>query len=305
MSEEKNIPEEKSENKSFDKLRTNTENANEHFPEDSHAPKQPQTINDKQETADMEVHKHPHHVTHKKKWGEYLLEFLMLFLAVFLGFLAENQREHIVERQRAKEYAKALLEDLAKDTLEIQDVIREDKILLTCFDSIQAITHGHSLKGKIPGRFYYYCNIGTASPAVVWANATITQITQSGNLRYFTNTELIKKISSYYSSSQYITELNNIDRRFREKAMELKSQVLDSYFFSQYSPYPIIDWPNIPDSLMTKQLPLHNPEKLNEFSNSLENRRANFTILINRVYPAALNAAVELMSILRKDYHLK
>jgi len=36
-----------------------------------------------QETETMEVHKHPHHVTHKKKWGEYLLEFFMLFLAVF------------------------------------------------------------------------------------------------------------------------------------------------------------------------------------------------------------------------------
>jgi len=39
-----------------------------------------------QETENMEVHKHPHHVMHKKKWGEYVLEFLMLFLAVFLGF---------------------------------------------------------------------------------------------------------------------------------------------------------------------------------------------------------------------------
>ena len=47
----------------------------------------------------MEVHKHPHHITHKKKWGEYLLEFLMLFLAVFLGFVAENIRE---EKRKAQ-----------------------------------------------------------------------------------------------------------------------------------------------------------------------------------------------------------
>ena len=44
----------------------------------------------------MEAH-HPHHVTHKKKWPEYLLEFFMLFLAVFMGFLAENIRETNVE----------------------------------------------------------------------------------------------------------------------------------------------------------------------------------------------------------------
>ena len=38
----------------------------------------------------MEVHAHTH--TERKKWTHYLWEFLMLFLAVFCGFLAENQR---------------------------------------------------------------------------------------------------------------------------------------------------------------------------------------------------------------------
>lgn len=43
-----------------------------HFPEDSHAP-QIQTSNIPPQTENMEVHKHPHHVTHKKKWGEYFI----------------------------------------------------------------------------------------------------------------------------------------------------------------------------------------------------------------------------------------
>jgi hypothetical protein len=48
----------------------------------------------------MEVHKHPHHVTHKKKWREYLLEFFMLFLAVFFEFVIENIRVHKVEVEK-------------------------------------------------------------------------------------------------------------------------------------------------------------------------------------------------------------
>ena len=63
----------------------------------------------------MEVH-HAHHANHKKKWGEYLLEFLMLFLAVYLGFLAENLREHQVEKARLKEYMHGLVDDLKADT---------------------------------------------------------------------------------------------------------------------------------------------------------------------------------------------
>src|SRR5689334_12532902 len=92
-----------------------------HFPEDGHAP-QSQTTNhilrqaqdDNKQT--MEVHKHPHHVTHKKKFGEYLLEFFMLFLAVFLGFIAENVRENIVEKERTERYMHAMVENLKYDT---------------------------------------------------------------------------------------------------------------------------------------------------------------------------------------------
>src|SRR4029077_13564688 len=62
----------------------------------------------------MEVHAHTH--TERKKWTHYLWEFLMLFLAVFAGFLAENQREHIVERRRAEQFACSLLADLKADT---------------------------------------------------------------------------------------------------------------------------------------------------------------------------------------------
>src|SRR6185369_7095980 len=74
-----------------------------------------QTSSNKPETENMEVHKHPHHVTHKKKWGEYFLEFLMIFLAVFLGFLAENFREHQVEKERGKQYIESFYNDLEKD----------------------------------------------------------------------------------------------------------------------------------------------------------------------------------------------
>src|SRR5678815_4472219 len=62
----------------------------------------------------MEVPHHPH--TERKKWTHYLWEFLMLFLAVFCGFLAENQREHMIEHERERQYSKQLLADLRKDS---------------------------------------------------------------------------------------------------------------------------------------------------------------------------------------------
>src|SRR5215813_2913843 len=61
----------------------------------------------------MEVHQHTH--TPRKKFTHYLWEFLMLFLAVFCGFLAENQREHLVEHSREKQYILSLVEDVKTD----------------------------------------------------------------------------------------------------------------------------------------------------------------------------------------------
>ena len=96
----------------------------------------------------MEVHAHSHLAsgethTARKKWTHYLWEFLMLFLAVFCGFLAENFREHQVEQNRAKQYVKSFYEDLKNDTARINTLITYDEEKITalkkmynCYDSV-------------------------------------------------------------------------------------------------------------------------------------------------------------------------
>lgn len=43
----------------------------------------------------MEVHHHPQLKHERKPWKKYFLEFLMIFLAVTMGFFAETIREKI------------------------------------------------------------------------------------------------------------------------------------------------------------------------------------------------------------------
>src|SRR5438046_10732909 len=114
MSEDQNITGEGS----TDNSQQSTED-----PSQSTGESQPQIINYQLQPANMEVHKHPHHVTHKKKLGEYLLEFLMIFLAVTLGFIAENVREHFTEHRNAKILAQSLFEDVKKDTASLHTFI--------------------------------------------------------------------------------------------------------------------------------------------------------------------------------------
>ena len=231
----------------------------------------------------------------------------MLFLAVTLGFFVENQREHIVEHQRAKQFAKALIEDLEKDTVEILDVIREDKIILLAFDSVSSIIRRGITGNKVHGSFYYYCNVVTSAPSVLWNDATLIQVTQSGSLRYFTNPELVKKISLYFSQANYVKMLNATDKIIRDKSMEIRSRILNNYEFSRFSIFSSDNRLAVPDSLINNLFPVQSNDlnQLNEFANSFENRKRTIDLVMKRVYPAAIKNARELISLLKKEYHLE
>src|ERR1700748_3521227 len=88
------------------------------------------TISQNQETENMEVHHHPDLHHKPKKWKEYFLEFLMIFLAVTLGFIAENIRENIVNREKEKHYVENIIADLKTDTANITLSIHMQNLLL-------------------------------------------------------------------------------------------------------------------------------------------------------------------------------
>ena len=90
----------------------------------------------------MEVHAHTH--TPRRKWTHYFWEFLMLFLAVFCGFLAEYQLEHKIERDRGKQFIHSFYQDLKTDTFSFASVIAFDeekrtglKQIFSCYDTLK------------------------------------------------------------------------------------------------------------------------------------------------------------------------
>src|SRR3954469_1707223 len=84
----------------------------------------------------MEVHHQPDQIHKKKRWKEYFLEFLMIFLAVTLGFLAENLREHISEQKRAEVFAQSLNADFKADTSSLHQLIFYTSEKIRMIDSL-------------------------------------------------------------------------------------------------------------------------------------------------------------------------
>src|SRR5262252_5508299 len=104
----------------------------------------------------MEVHQHSH--TPRKKWHYYFWDFFMLFLAVTLGFLVENQREQIVEHHRETRYMQNLLQDLYRDTAAMRSQSLFQKRAVVFADSLVDALNNTD-RNKYLSNIYYYARI--------------------------------------------------------------------------------------------------------------------------------------------------
>jgi hypothetical protein len=136
----------------------------------------------------MEVHHHPDLHHEKKKWKEYFLEFLMIFLAVTLGFIAENIRESISEHERAKVFAASMLKDLEADTAQLRPYRTYFDYAASNVDTLMQMLSSHDLKDIPTGKLYWYGLWGGAHRFFVPNDATFQQMKSSGSLRYFDKT---------------------------------------------------------------------------------------------------------------------
>ncbi|WP_303312647.1 hypothetical protein [Hymenobacter sp. BT730] len=135
---------------------------------------------------------------HKKKWKEYLLEFCMIFLAVTLSFFAENTREHYVEGQREKEYARSLYNDLRIDTFTIRRTLQEKRWAGQKIDSLQQILEQNTV-AQHNELLYYYERVLFLFDVFTAQDVTYKQLVSSGNFRYFKKVDLYKRLSDYYN----------------------------------------------------------------------------------------------------------
>ena len=179
----------------------------------------------------MEVHAHTH--TARKKWTHYLWEFLMLFFAVFCGFLAENIRESYVERHREKEYVASLINDLKYDTLQFKKTISEIENKLPYFDSA-FLFFKNSASYNYVFPFNYWSNC-LAAAVCMPDEPTIEQLKNSGNFRLLKNKKLLDSILIYdnHIKGEHLST-NNYLISFHQQVLVYNHKIFDNENFGRY-----------------------------------------------------------------------
>ncbi|NBT16395.1 MAG: hypothetical protein EBS95_08635 [Chitinophagia bacterium] len=143
----------------------------------------------------MEVH-HPHHAP--KSWKGYITEFLMLFAAVSLGFLAENIREIYIEKERAHELLQSFMNDVNANVKSLDSLIDGNRRMIMKNDSAVLYLMKNdqidldTLFDMLPLQSYRYLN----------NNETYDQMKSSGSLRYIKDSTLLRNIIDYNITSE-------------------------------------------------------------------------------------------------------
>jgi hypothetical protein len=248
---------------------------------------------------------------HRKKWSHYFWEFLMLFLAVFCGFIAENIREHKVEHNRVREYARSLVADLSGDTAIVATYDKFTHSLVGYLDSLSDIIGEDRIRQTKGGQLYLYGRFCNGGLQILWHNATFEQVKNSGSLRYFKNISMVKKISQYYAKTKEIDSKYETDLTRIEVLTQLRSQVFNAKYMKPFtrmyfSITPKAEDVRLVDSLMTVDLPLqsYDPALLNQLANFCLTRRLNLFIAF-RDYKAVIAQATELIDLLKKEYDIE
>ena len=247
----------------------------------------------------MEVHHHAH--TPRKKWNHYFWEFLMLFLAVTLGFFVENQREHYIEHKREKVYIRSMVDDLKLDTVEfsIEKFERDQAVIM--YDSLIRLLNQKNRNEFQQQRIYYLARISIRLSAYPTMNdRTFEQLKSSGNLRLIRHKEIADRMTKYYFRSKEFA-INTQQTVLRlQSLIEYHGNVFDGTVFQE-----MID---------VKDFSIHpptgNPVLITEDKKVINELivRIHYIqsiLLYSQNYMNRVNdEALQLIQILKKEYHL-
>lgn len=146
--------------------------------------------------TEMEVHHHPQLEHKAKPWKEYLLEGFMIFIAVMMGFFAENIRENITNSEHVRQLTSQLVQELKADTAQLNNIYKGESEILNSNDSLFRLLQQPLGKADLMSIQKFVVtshSLWMFHPSTGAMNAIKNEL----RLRQFSNSEIISYMSNY------------------------------------------------------------------------------------------------------------
>jgi hypothetical protein len=263
---------------------------------------EPQPITPQQ----MEVHHHPN--VEKKTFKDYLLEGLMIFIAVMLGFFAENAREHFGDQSKEREYVVSIRHDMQADINSLDvwipglfERIHQFDTLISLLESSDIGSHGNEL--------YLYARLSTRTRVFEANDNTLLELKNSGNFRLIADRKVIGAITDFQKDMQNYLTLNSVDTKEAEMLYPVIGNLFDASVFNKMitadtsglNAFQINSSTNL--SFNNPALRKLDKDALNLLIYYLHQRKATF-IGEMRLLRIQKREAEELIQLINSEYHL-
>ena len=248
------------------RLDNSTNNQSENPSDEIIPAKDTKPLHPKQEIGNMEVH-HPSHHEEKKSWKSYSWEFLMLFFAVFCGFLAQNFLEHRLEKEKGNQYVRSMIEDIISDSSKINRAIEFTQKQQFGLDSLSELFNNPPYNDSTIRRMYILMIKYTMNDAnVEFTKRTVSQLKNSGGMRLISNKVSADEITKYIEGADAIESQGEF---FKNNALTEIIKLNNKIFYLKY--IKGVTRKNI-DSIMMKtpvKLANNHQNLLTEYSNQV------------------------------------
>ena len=245
----------------------------------------------------METHAHHLHKAPGKNFWHYFYEFLMVFLAVFCGFLTENVREHLVENNREKEFMRSLVEDLQTDNSNLNRQIPFGREISARLTALISFLNSEAAGDSVEKLYNLNAQAGRVV-SVDFEDRTSSQLKNAGNMRLIRNKQVADSIRNYWS---YIRILESISARLedlRGKAGDVSVQLFNNKYVQYLDPENLVSSPV--SILPGAKLINDDPKLLAQYSN----RRQSLLVVLNnyiRFMLYAMQYTISLIEMIKRE----
>jgi hypothetical protein len=242
----------------------------------------------------MEVHHHGGEHHGPKKIKDYFLEFLMIFLAVTLGFLAENFREFITDKSHVAELAGQLKEDLTNDTTNVQKLIDFETAQVRRTDSLFVMLTSPADKidyKKLQDMIVSCDRMDFFYPST----GAISTIKRELHLKEFVKTKIALHIDNY---EKVVTVLQNFENRDVDYLGKYIEAFLSNHFTPQNAAVAVLRLPVLNGTMRNLT-----PADLVQLSVDVSLIKAYDLVLVNR-YSKVKTEASAFIEHIKQTYKL-
>ncbi len=140
----------------------------------------------------------------------YFYEGLMIFFAVSLGFIAENIRDTVAERNKERVLMESIITNLKIDTAALNVVIEGNLKKNRVFDSLIVLANEDLSDTVIRKQFYGFFIAGTYMSLFLPSDAAIVQIKTDGGLGLISKKGVADSILNYDKGNESLLRHNQV-----------------------------------------------------------------------------------------------